>query len=131
MVELSNERIEQILNDETGKTEDVKTILRGIYTRYVNLYERYFADFDKLNEEKIEAFKKYHEETRSLIKYYYMDIPQMSAWLSVNSRKRAVTCCSDGHGKQSFLMPMMNSGKKATSGAEVRSTIRQNSKSWR
>ena len=76
MVELSNERIEQILNDETGKTEDVKTILRGIYTRYVNLYERYFADFDKLNEEKIEAFKKYHEETRSLIKYYYMDIPQ-------------------------------------------------------
>lgn len=76
MVELSNERIEQILHDETKKTESLETILRGIYTRYINLYESYLADFDTLNDDKIDEFRQYHEETKSLIKYYYMDIPQ-------------------------------------------------------
>ena len=76
MIELSNERIEQMLEEETKKTEDQVTILRAIYTRYLNLYERYFAELDALNDDKIFEFKKYHEETKSLIKYYYMDIPQ-------------------------------------------------------
>ena len=76
MVELSNERIKQILHDETAETEDLTTILRGIYTRYMNLYERYFADTDELNDDKIAELRKYHEETRALIRYYYMDIPQ-------------------------------------------------------
>ena len=40
MIELSNERIEQMLKDETAKTADQTTILRGIYARYMNLYER-------------------------------------------------------------------------------------------
>ena len=76
MVELSNERIEQILHEETKKTEALPTILRGIYSRYMNLYEQYFADIDALNDDQIAEFKKQHEETISLIKYYYMDIPQ-------------------------------------------------------
>ena len=76
MIELNNERMEQILHDETAKTEDLTTILRGIYTRYMILYERYFAGFDALNDDKITEFGKYHEETRSLIKNYYLDIPQ-------------------------------------------------------
>ena len=76
MVELSNERIKQMLEKETKETEDLTTILRAIYTRYMNLYERYFSDLDALNDDKIQEFKKYHEETKSLIKYYYMDIPQ-------------------------------------------------------
>lgn len=76
MVELSNERIKQMLEEETKKTEDLTTILRAIYTRYMNLYERYFAELDALNDDKIAEYKKYHEETKSLIKYYYMDIPQ-------------------------------------------------------
>ena len=76
MIELSNERIEQMLEEETKKTEDQVTILRAIYTRYMNLYERYFAEPEALNDDKIFEFKKYHEETKSLIKYYYMDIPQ-------------------------------------------------------
>ena len=76
MVELSNERVEQILHDETKKKEELTTILRGIYTRYMNLYENYFADIEVLNGDKIDEFGKYHEETKSLIKYYYMDIPQ-------------------------------------------------------
>ena len=70
MVELSNERIKQMLEEETKETEDLTTILRAIYTRYMNLYERYFADLEALNDDKIQEFKKYHEETRSLIKYY-------------------------------------------------------------
>ena len=53
MVELSNERIEQILHEETKKTEALPTILRGIYTRYMRLYERYFADVDALNDGRI------------------------------------------------------------------------------
>ena len=76
MVELSNERIKQMLEEETKETEDLTTILRAIYTRYMNLYERYFSDLDALNDDKIAEYKKYHEETKSLIKYYYMDIPQ-------------------------------------------------------
>ena len=76
MVELDNERMKQILHDETAETEDLVTILRGIYTRYMNLYERYFADIEALNDDRIAEFAKYHEETKSLIKYYYMDIPQ-------------------------------------------------------
>jgi hypothetical protein len=75
MVELSNERVEQILHEETQKTEELTTILRGIYTRYMRLYENYFADIDALNDDKIAELKKYHEETKSLVKYYYMDIP--------------------------------------------------------
>jgi len=76
MVELSNERVEQIFKEETKKTEAVTTILRGIYARYMHLYENYFSDIEALNDDKIGEFKKYHEETLSLIKYYYMDIPQ-------------------------------------------------------
>jgi len=75
MIELSNERVDQILHKETNKTEEPVTILRGIYTRYMRLYERYFADIDALNDDKIAELNKFHEETKSLIKYYYMDIP--------------------------------------------------------
>ena len=75
MVELSNKIIDQILRKETPKKEDLATILRAIYTRYMRFYERYFANFDVLNQEEIFAFQKYHEETKSLIKYYYLDIP--------------------------------------------------------
>ena len=75
MIELSNERIEEILHKETGKTEELTTILRGIYTRYMRLYERYYADIDAPNDDVIAELKYYHEETQSLCKYYYMDIP--------------------------------------------------------
>ena len=75
MIELSNERIAQILHEETPKTEELKTILRSVYTRYMRLYEKYFADIDALNDDVIAELKKYNEETKSLIKYYYMDIP--------------------------------------------------------
>ena len=61
MVELSNERIGQILHEETTKKEESETILRGIYTRYMRLFEKYLADIDALNDEKIADFKKYHE----------------------------------------------------------------------
>ena len=75
MIELSNERLDQILHKETVKKEELGTILRSIYTRYMRLYEKYFADIDALNDDVIAELKKYHEETGSLVKYYYMDIP--------------------------------------------------------
>ena len=75
MLELSNERIEQILQEETTKTVELATLLRSIYTRYMRLFEDYFADIDALNDTKIAQWRKYHEETCSLVKYYYMDIP--------------------------------------------------------
>ncbi|MCR5235959.1 MAG: hypothetical protein K6E34_02005 [Lachnospiraceae bacterium] len=76
MIELSRERIEQILHEETVKKEDLDTILRGIYFRYMRLYERYFADLDALDDDMIAKLRDYHEETKSLVKYYYLDIPQ-------------------------------------------------------
>ena len=76
MVELSTERVDEILHKETQRTEEPATILRSIYTRYMHLYETYLADIDALNDEKIAELKTYHEETESLVKYYYMDIPQ-------------------------------------------------------
>lgn len=76
MVELSKERIEQILHEETAKKEELDTILRSIYTRYMRLYEKYFADIDALNDDVIAELRNYHEETKSLIRHYYMDIPQ-------------------------------------------------------
>ena len=75
MVELSKERVETILKEETQKTTELATVLRAIYTRYMNLYEKYFADIDALNNDKIAEMNRYHEETMSLVKYYYMDIP--------------------------------------------------------
>ena len=48
---------------------------RSIYIRYLRLYERYFADIDALDDDEIEELKKYHEETKSVVKYYYLDIP--------------------------------------------------------
>ena len=75
MIEISSERAEQILHKETPNTEQLPTILRGIYTRYMHLFEKYFADIDALDEDTIAALREYHEETKSLVKYYYMDIP--------------------------------------------------------
>ena len=49
MIELSNERIKEILNDETPRKEETDTILRAIYTRYMRLCEEYFTDIDALN----------------------------------------------------------------------------------
>lgn len=76
MIELSNEKLEKILYEETAKNEELATILRSIYTRYMLLYERYFADIDALNDERLAEYRIYREETISLIKYYYLDIPQ-------------------------------------------------------
>ena len=53
MVELSRERIEQMLQEETAKKEELANILRGIYTRYMRLYEKYLADIDALNDDEI------------------------------------------------------------------------------
>ena len=75
MVELSKVRIGQILHKETTKKEDLETILRSLYTRNMRLNEKYFADIDALNDDEIAELRKYHEETMSLVKYYYMDIP--------------------------------------------------------
>ena len=75
MVELSPKRIEQILHEETLKKESLETILRGVYSRYMRLYEKYFDDIDALNDDVIEELKNYHKETRSLVRCYYMDIP--------------------------------------------------------
>ena len=75
MVELNNERVEEILHKETPETEELTTILRGVYVRYMRLYENYFTDIDALDDDKVAELKAYSEETRSLIKYYYMDIP--------------------------------------------------------
>ena len=58
------------------KTEELTTILRAVYTRYMRVFEKYFADIDALNDEVIAELNQYQEETRSLVKYYYMDIPQ-------------------------------------------------------
>ena len=99
MIELSNERIEKILHDETPKKEEQATILRSIYTRYMRLYEKYFADIDALNDDQIAELKKYHEETGSLVKAYYMDIPQ-DICAKINefeSKYSAVLLGSDWH----------------------------------
>lgn len=76
MIELSNERIDQILHWETPPKEEPTAILRGLYTRYMHLYEEYFADISKLNDDKIAELRAYNEETTSLLRHYYMDIPQ-------------------------------------------------------
>lgn len=75
MVELKRERIEQMLHEETTKKEELETVLRCIYTRYMLLFEKYFTDIDTLDDDKIAELKKYHEETKSLVRYYYLDIP--------------------------------------------------------
>lgn len=75
MVELTNERIDQILHQETPKKEELSTILRSIYVRYMRMYEKYFDDIDALNDEKVAEMRNYNEETISLLKHYYMDIP--------------------------------------------------------
>lgn len=53
MLELSNERIEQILHEETTKTVELATLLHSIYIRYMRLFEGYFSDIDALNDAKI------------------------------------------------------------------------------
>jgi len=70
MVELSRERIEQMLQEETAKKEELANILRGIYTRYMRLYEKYLADIDALNDDEIGKLRAFHKETRSLFRYY-------------------------------------------------------------
>ena len=69
MLELSNERVGQILHQETLQTEELPTILRAIYTRYMRLYEKIYADIEALNDAEIARLREYHEETKSLVKY--------------------------------------------------------------
>lgn len=76
MVELSSERIEQIVLKETAKKQEADIILRSVYTRYMCLFEKYFEDIDALNDDKVAELRSYHEETKSLVRYYYMDIAQ-------------------------------------------------------
>ena len=75
MMELSKERIEQMLHEETVKKESADAILRCIYARYMHMYEQYFADIGALNDVRIAEMRKSNEETLCLIRYYYMDIP--------------------------------------------------------
>ena len=75
MIELSKERIEKILHEETAKKVELTTILRSIYTRYMLMFEKYFSDIDALNDDTISELRKYNEETKSLVRYYYLDIP--------------------------------------------------------
>lgn len=75
MVELSKERMEQMLHEETAKKEDQGAILRAVYTRYMQIFEKYIQNLDTLDDEQIAEMRKYHLETISLVKYYYMDIP--------------------------------------------------------
>ena len=75
MIEFSVETINKILHEETAQREELSMIVRSIYTRYMRMYEEYFADIDALNDAKIAAFRKKNEETKSLMKYYYLDIP--------------------------------------------------------
>ena len=75
-MELSSELLDRILHKETPGTESLQTILRSIYTRYRRLYEKYFADIDALNDDMIAEMRIYQEETDSLVKMYYLDIPQ-------------------------------------------------------
>jgi calmodulin len=58
MIQLSNERVEQILHEETKKTEPLPQLLRAIYTRYMNLYEDYIANMYDLTNEKIAEYKE-------------------------------------------------------------------------
>lgn len=76
MLELNQDRIEQVVLKETPKTEVLPLILRSIYDRYMYLYEKYFTDIDALNDDTISELNKYNEETKSLVKCYFMDIPQ-------------------------------------------------------
>ena len=55
LFELRKERLEQLLHEETTKKEELGTILRSIYTRYMHLYEAYYADTDALKEDTIKA----------------------------------------------------------------------------
>ena len=75
MIELSYDQVDQIMHKDTPRSEDLPLILRSIYLRYLHLFETYFADIDALDDDKIIELKKYHEETRSLIKIFYLDIP--------------------------------------------------------
>lgn len=76
MVELSKERIDKILHEETPKEEKAQTVLLSVYTRYRRLYEDYFTDIDALTDDRVAELRKYYEDTESLIKTYYLFIPQ-------------------------------------------------------
>ena len=111
MIELSNERIGQILSEETPKNQELATILRGIYTRYMRLYERYFADTDALNDEKIADLRNYHEETQSLVKHYYLDIP-MDICLSLGEFEQKYTALLLGDGWREYLSGLFRDFRK-------------------
>ena len=76
MIDLSPERMDRILHEETPKKEAPDTVLRSVYIRYMRLYEQYFADIDALTDDRIAELRRYSEETWGLVRCYYMDIPQ-------------------------------------------------------
>jgi hypothetical protein len=102
MIELNKERIDQIVYDETPKTDVLPTILRSIYNRYMHLYENYFTDIDALDDKKIAELKKYYEETRELIKYFYLDIP-IDTYLDLDKFDKEYTYKLLGAGWHDYL----------------------------
>lgn len=111
MVELSNERIEQMLQEETPKKQELETILRGIYIRYMRLYEQYFTDIDALSDDRITEMKNYHEETISLVKNYYMDIP-VDICTEITEFDKEYTDKLLGTGWHDYLFDSFNDFKK-------------------
>ena len=117
MLELSNARIDQILHQETPKTEELRTILRSIYTRYMHLYETYFANLDALDDVEIAKLRAYHEETKSLIKHYAMDIP-LDVCRGLREFEKRYDAKLLGPEWQSYLLDNFEEFKKKNTGSE-------------
>ena len=77
------------------------------------LYEEYFADIDALTDEKIAEFRKYHDETLSLIKYYYMDIP-LDVCIGINEFEDEYSDNLLGDGWHKYLFDIYNDYKKGS-----------------
>ena len=123
MVELNNERIEKILHEETPKKEELPTILRSIYTRYMRLYERYLDDIDALNDAKIAGLRDYHDETLSLVKYFYLDIP-LDIIMPLKEFEDAYTSKMLGDGWHEFIFGQYKEFKNNKSGKKSEEVLK-------
>ena len=123
MIELNNEVLEKILGKETAKTEDLKTILRAIYTRTMRLYEKYFQNMDVLSNDVIEELKKYNEETRSLMKYYYLDIP-LDICMKLDEFEETYSAKLLGPAWRVYLSDLYEDFREKRSGKESEGTLK-------
>ena len=85
----------------------------------MRLYEQYFSDMEALDDDRIAELKQYHDETGSLLRYYYMDIPQDTCE-KINEFEEKYSSCLLGPDWHEYLFRIYQDFRKGSKAKDIK-----------